>query len=514
MRESATAERTVSRRQQMNTLERPIVFNHVAPATPRVFALQRYAPLAVWVIVTLTLIFISLRIIGWGYLAAGDARRHVAKAFTEKPYTEIVVMRPDYSMDHSPGWEWLLRQVHRVTRWDSDALMSFSVVVGLLFVFLAPLPWVRRPEAWLAALLVETVTIPGLMGRFTQARPYLLTEGILIAILFSWSGENSEKPSRLKLALTCLAFALSAWIHGAWYLWVLPLIAFFMAAKWRSGLWLATCWIVGTIGGAILTGKPIEFLKQALLIAAAISHEQVPQWVLVGEFRPSYGEVFTLVVMLAVIVWRKQQDGACTNILRGPVFWLIAICWILGFKADRFWGDWGVPAALVWFTLEFQELMTDAWGATSWRRVMAGGLLAAPLFLHTTNDLERRYTTCLTEAFLDGSQPEMQGWMPEPKSIFYTADMRFFYNTFYKNPRAEWRYILGMEPALMPDADLQIFRRIQINNYSVSAYQPWVDKLQPGDRLEIDSLSQPTFPRLEWTNAATGIWIGRLPRGH
>src|SRR5690348_10692214 len=80
-------------------------------ATTGAAALTRYVPLLVWTIVLATLLFIPLRIISYGFLAPGDARRHVAKAFTDKPYTELIVMRPEYKMDHSPGWEWLLRAV-------------------------------------------------------------------------------------------------------------------------------------------------------------------------------------------------------------------------------------------------------------------------------------------------------------------------------------------------------------------------------------------------------------------
>src|SRR5437016_7896423 len=67
------------------------------PAT----TLGRYVPLLVWAAVLITLLFIPLKIISYGFLAPGDARRHVAKAFTDKPYTEIIVMRPEYKMDHS-----------------------------------------------------------------------------------------------------------------------------------------------------------------------------------------------------------------------------------------------------------------------------------------------------------------------------------------------------------------------------------------------------------------------------
>src|SRR5437879_1514111 len=152
----------------------------ISQSTIRAGLAERYVTLAVWASIVLTLLFISLKVISFGFLPEGDARRHVAKAFTERPYTEIVVMRPDYTVDHSPGWEWLLSFLHRRAGWDADGLVSFSVISLMLCIFFAPLPWLRRPEAWLAALLAQMVAIPELMTRLTQARPYLLTEGILI----------------------------------------------------------------------------------------------------------------------------------------------------------------------------------------------------------------------------------------------------------------------------------------------------------------------------------------------
>ncbi|HTL17504.1 MAG TPA: hypothetical protein VL793_09715 [Patescibacteria group bacterium] len=481
----------------------------------RVAELQRYVPLIVWGVAALTVIFICLRILGTGFLPAGDARRHVAKAFTDRPYTEIVVMRPEYTMDHSPGWECLLRFLRKTSGWNADALMSFSIAVTLLCMFLAPLPWVRRPEAWLAALLAQMVAIPELMGRLTQARPYLLSEAILIAILFSWTKQDeTQKPSWPKLIGTSIALTLSVWMHGAWYLWVLPIAAFLMSGKWRSGMWLSGCWIAGTIAGALLTSRPIEFLKQALLIASSISKEHVPTSILVGEFRPSYGEFTTLAMVLLVSIWRRQQNTKAASALGGPVFWMMVIAWILGFKADRFWADWGVPAVLVWLTLVFEEMAVNAWPVVSWRRVVASGVVAVPLFWHSTNDLDRRYSYSLNEVFLDFRQPELKPWMPDSQGIFYSDSMVFFYNTFYKNPQGDWRYIVGMEPALMPEPDLQVFRSIQMNPNSFKAYEPWVQKLSPADRLEVSCSAQPNLPELEWTNAATGIWIGRLPKGH
>ncbi len=474
--------------------------------------LERYLPLLAWFIVIITLLVIPFRILSYGFLPGGDARRHIAKAFTDKPYTQILVLRSEYSMDHSPGWEKLLRHLHQTGGLNLDALVTVSVAGLMLCVFFAPLPWLRRPEAWLAALLAQTIAIPELMTRLTQARPLLITEGVLIAILFAWSKPDQPKPSAVKLTLTTLGIALSVWMHGAWYLWAVPLVAFLLARAWRSAWWLTACFAVGIFAGALFTGKPIEFLRQALLIVADISREHLPQWLLVGELRPSYGEFDTLALLALVVIWRYLQTREQPSLLNQPVFCLIVICWILGFKADRFWADWGVAAVLVWLTLQFEEILPTFWPANSPRRLVLCGLIAVPLFLHTTNDLDRRYTFNLNESFLDASDPELAGWLPEKNGIFYSAQMVFFYNTFYKNPTADWRYILGLEPALMPDDDLHIFRQIQYNKFVLSAYEPWIRKMQPADRLALYSAGPPNLPELQWHNALGNLWIGRLPK--
>jgi hypothetical protein len=472
----------------------------------------RFVPLIAWLIVVVTLIAIPFQILSTGFLPGGDARRHVAKAFTDKPYTEILLLRPDYSMDHSPGWEKLLRHLHVTGDLNRDALVTVSVAGLMLCVFFAPLPWLRRPEAWLTALLAQMIAIPEIMTRLTQARPLLLTEGVLIAILYSWTKTGSEKPSKLKLTLTCLGVALSVWMHGAWYLWALPVLAFLLARAWRTVWWLLLCVVIGIFAGALFTGKPIEFLRQALLILADISREHLPQWMLVGELRPSYGEFDTIILLILVAIWRRFRDRDQTSFLNQPAFCLIVVCWILGFKADRFWADWGVPASLVWLTFQFEDILATLWQAGSPRRLVICVLIAIPLFLHTTNDLDRRYTFNQNETFLDASDKKLEGWLPEKNGIFYSAQMEFFYNTFYTNPTADWRYILGLEPALMPDDDLRIFRTIQYNKFAPPAYEPWIKKMQPGDRLAIYSPVEPNLPELQWHLALGNLWIGRLPR--
>src|SRR5208282_904183 len=155
-------------------------------------ARERYVPLLCWIAAVLTALFICLKILGYGYIPSGDARRHVAKPFADKPYSEIVVMRPEYVVDHSPGWEWLLGVLHRALGWNEDALIGFSIASLLLWVFCLPLFWMRRPEAWLAAILAQLLAVPELMLRLTQARPYLISEGLLIAFLFAWSKDDAK----------------------------------------------------------------------------------------------------------------------------------------------------------------------------------------------------------------------------------------------------------------------------------------------------------------------------------
>jgi hypothetical protein len=473
---------------------------------------QRYVPLACWALTILVLVLIPLKIVSYGFVPGGDARRHVAKAFTDKPYNEIVVMRPGYKIDHSPGWEWLLRLLHQKAGLGQDALVGFSVIVLLLCFFFAPLPWLRCPEAWLAVLLMEFLARPTLLGnRLTQGRPFLLTEGFLIVVLLAWSKPNSDKPSWLKIALTCMGFGLSVWIHGAWYLWVVPLAAFFLAGAWRAGLWLTCCWLIGTLAGAAVTGRPFDLLTTAVAMALAIYHEHLPQWMLVGEFAPDKGDIGTLTLLAFVFLLCRWQNKLKPGFFRQPVVWLMMIGWILGFAADRFWADWGLPAAMIWMVMQLQEFVMVFPGATSLKRLAAFALIAAPLFLNTTADYDRRYTFNLSQPFLNAQDPKLRGWFPEHNGIFYTVQMDFFYDTFYTNPNGDWRYIVGFEPAWMPEEDRKIFRRIVWNQEAFKAYEPWIDKMRPEDRLAIFSSAQPNLPRLEWVEAADYIWVGRLP---
>jgi hypothetical protein len=132
-----------------------------------------------------------------------------------------------------------------------------------------------------------------------------------------------------------------------------------------------------------------------------------------------------------------------------------------------------------------------------------------------TSDLNSRWTQSLTWQFLSTAEhPELQGWMPEKNGIFYCADMGVFYQTFFKNPDGDWRYMVGYEPTLMPAEDFATYQKILWNYGDVKAYAPWVEKMKPADRLVIRGVSAgpPNIPQLEWHYGVGGLWLGRLPR--
>jgi hypothetical protein len=483
-----------------------MMHNEIAPEERESSCFARVSS-GIRILMLVTFLFMGLKIIRYGYLPPGDVLRDAAQAMTGKPFKDVIVMFPGYTMNHNPGWDWFMRQLHVKAGLGEDQLVAFAIVSMLLWLLCVPLACFRCPDAWLAALLLFNLTLPWLMSRLTQARPLLLTEGILIVLLLTW--RNGGDASWLKIILTSAGFALAVWMHGTWFLWALLPAAFFLAGQWRAGIALTLCWVAGTLLGVLLTGRPFESLRQSVVIALTVSREHVPATLTVGELQSGEGEFGVLLILALMFIWRQ---GRLEQLLHSPLFWMMVICWLLGLTAGRFWVDWGLPAALAWMALQFEEVILLSWAARPARRMLVGGVMILGLFLLTTSDAEGRYTNMLREPFTDFSAPELKGWAPEKDGIFYGADMSFFYNTFYKNPEGDWRYIVGFEPAWMPPDDLKIYRSIQWSQFAYKAYEPWVRKMRPEDRLEISSGTQPNVPPLEWINAGNGIWIGRLPK--
>jgi hypothetical protein len=476
-------------------------------------AVRRYVPLAVWAIVILVVLFIPLRVIQYGFLPGDDALRHAAKAVSGKPWPDILVLGPAFKIDTNFGWHLLLRQIYLWSNCDTEKLVLFSVVALFALVNWSALVWLKRPEAWLIALLAVALG-SDLWMRFSVGRPFILTIAGLLTILFAWHAHGPSPPKWWTVLWLTPLIALCTFVHGVWYLWMLPVAAFFLAGQFRWGLMLIAGWVAGVVLGASLTGHPFESIYQALVMAYRAFGMHETQRTLVGEFQPSSGDVLGLVIFGGLLILRQLAGLKARPLTSNPAFWLLGLAWVLGFKATRFMEDWGWPALMVLIACDLQLLLQARFAVDSFKRLALTGGLAVAVFLAITNDGGSRWTSNLTQQYLTQDNPDLNGWLPEKGGILYSSDMTIFYQTFFKNPNADWRYILGFEPALMPDEDFQVFHKIMWNYGEAKAYEPWVEKMRPPDRLVIRGGrgSLPSSSQLEWEYGVSGIWIGRLPR--
>lgn len=475
--------------------------------------LRRYVPLAVWVAVILAILLIPLKIISYGYLPADDALRHAAKAVSGKSWSQILVLNPVYKMDHEFGWNWLLTSIHSWANWNAETLVIFSVVTLFVLVNAAALPWLKRPEAWLLTLLAAMVAsyIP---MRFLLGRPYLITVAALITALCLWRARRDAPPQKPALLLLVALTAISTFFHGAWYLWALPMAAFFLAGEFIWGIALGICWAFGAVLGAALTGHPLEYLVQALQLAFLAVGAHETQRTMASELQPFGGDSMAVALLGGILILRALTKLNSVPLLRDPAFWLACICWALGFKVSRFWVDWGWPALMVIVASDLQLFMETRLASDSFKRLGLVCVAAGAAYLAVTADSDSRWTGALTQRYLVASDPDLKGWMPDKGGIFYTVDMTLFYQTFFKNPHGDWRYMLGFEPTWMPKKDFDIYHKILWNFNDGKAYQPWIDQMTPADRLAVRGAGNgtPDIPGLEWKYAVSGIWLGRLPQ--
>lgn len=471
---------------------------------------RRYVPLAVWLIVALVILAIPLKIISYGYLPGDDALRHCAKAVSGKPWPEILVLNDSFKIDHNFGWHTILGAVHQATNWNAESLVIFCVVALFIIANAALLPWLKRPEAWLAALLAAMV-VSDLPQRFLLGRPFAITIAVLMIILFV---SQKSKPELKHFIFFTGLIAVAAFFHGVWYLWLLPVAAFFFAGQFQWTLFVGGAWLAGTLLAALLTGHPADYLSQAVVLAFQSVGQHASSRTEVTELQPFAGDILAVIIVGALVALRSFTKANAVSFARNPAFWLVCGCWILGFRVSRFWEDWGWPALMVLIVTEVEFLFLAKFSADSTRRLLLTSILALATFLAVTSDLNGRYTKNLTWQFLTTTDAGLDGWLPESGGVLYAADMGIFYQTFYKNPTADWRYILGYEPAMMPADDFATYHSILWNNGDAKAYAPWVNKMKPADRLVIhgNGNERPNLPPLEWNYGVSGIWIGRTPR--
>jgi hypothetical protein len=483
------------------------------PVSPGLAGLKRYVLLAAWMLVILTLLAIPLKIISYGYLPVDDTLRHAAKAVSGKTWSEILILNPVYKIDHEYGWNLLLEKIHLWTHWNAETLVIVSVVGMFLLWGWSALPWLKRPEAWLVAILLAAITTDE-PTRFLVGRPFTVTSAALMSLLFLWQKHGAAPPRNWMLVLMTVLVATSTYIHGVWYLWVLPIVAFFLAEQIRWGVSLFFCWVAGVALGSALTGHPLGYPLQALQLASMAVGLHATVRTMAAELTPAHGDVLALVILGGLVVVRHLADLKTPSFLKSPAFWLAAMTFVLGFKVGRFWFDWGWPALLVLLTCDLELLFIQRIAADGFRRLLFVFGLSVAVFWCVTNDGGSRWTATLSEAHLAAENPDLKGWMPDHGGIFYMADMALFFDTFYTNPTGDWRYLLGFEPTWMPKEDFETYHKILWNFGDYRAYEPWVKRMKPADRLAIKGgrATKPEIPELEWNYGVSGIWIGRLPQ--
>jgi hypothetical protein len=478
-------------------------------------AVRRYVPLAVWVIVILTILMIPLRVIKYGYLPGDDALRHAAKAASGKPWSEILVLNHTYQIDHEFGWNLLLGKIHHWENWDAEALVIFSVVALFVLTGWSVLPWLKRPEAWLITLTAAMI-VSDIPQRFMLGRPYLVSISVLMTLFLLWQKHGASPPKWWMACLMTGLFAVATFVHGVWYLWALPIAAFFLAGQFRWGLVLGTSWAIGVLIGAALTGHPVAYPVQALKLALLATGMHATVRTMATELQPDTGDVLALIILGSLLILRQLARLNARSLTATPAFWLLCFTWVLGFKVGRFWDDWGWPALMVLVTCDLQLLLQARFAVDSFKRLGLVCGLAAASYLCLTSDINSRWSATLANQYLTADNPDVKGWMPDKGGIFYSADMTLFYQTFFKNPNGDWRYMLGFEPTWMPKEDFEVYHKVLWNFGDAKAYAPWVEKMRPEDRLAIRGGrgSPPNIPQLEWNYGVSGIWIGRLPRAH
>ena len=477
----------------------------------------------IWVVIAFTLVAFPLRVIQFGFLPPDDALRHAAKAVSGKPWSEILVLRPEITIDHNPGWHVLLTLVHRATGWEPRPLVVFCVVSMFLLFAASPFSRLKRPEAWLASLALSMSLFPYFAERALIGRPLLITMAITFILLCLWTqssagfAEDRETKgageSKILLSATALLIAVSTWIHGSWYLLILIPAAFFLARQWRKGFLLTACWVGGTILGACFTGHPLAFLHQSALIPLFAFRSSAHINAFVGEFQPLpvSGAYPVFILMVIVFGWRKFASKTFSSIWRDPVFWLAVLGLLLGFRVLRFWLDWGLPAFALWLARQFEELLSKT-DPHPWPRLIVTAAASIALLALVANDRNGRWSQFRFDP-LDARRPDHAEWLPAPGGILYSVNLSVFYETFFTNPHGRWRYALGFEPSFMTAENLAVYDELCRTLNAIHSTVPWVQKMTPGDRLILIAPPEirPAIPELEWHYAAANTWIGRRP---
>ena len=489
---------------RIGTYFRPLNLTSTDAGVPRITRL----------LVLAAAILIPFRILGHGYLPGDDALRHAGKVVSGKDWPEILVMRADMPIDSHPGWHALLSVVHRLTGWGTHALVVFTVVGLFVLVSLPAIVLMRRPEAWAISLLGIAVTESRMFGRLLFGRPFLVTVAAYLTVLFLLPRLRSPRPPWGTMAAIVVVLALAVWMHPVWYLSLLPVLGCVVARWWRAALRLLGCFLAGVFVASCLTGHPIDFVAQTLQHGRLTVDLEAPTETLSMELRPQSGSPVLLLALAALLGWRALRGRLSKADLDTPSFWLAAVGWVLGWVSLRFWSDWGIPALLVFTSVQIQDILMERVPDDAVRRLLPATAACAVCVVALSANVDGRWQPTHRH-YLALFNPAARAALPDPGGILYSDDMGLFFQGIYRLPQAPWRYLLGFEPALMPPEDLALYRAMTDRRNRVpEMYEVWVRRMRKQDRMILETTGlrdPPPIAGLEWHFIPPTYWSGRLP---
>lgn len=469
-----------------------------------------FVPILIYVSLIATCVIAAARIIARGFLPDDDILADAAKAITGRPWTEILVLRPEFSSDPHVAWHALLRSVELMTGLQQRGLVVLAVIALFTLFCCAGIPWLRRAESWLLALVIAAGASTGIIERFVRGRPFIISAVCLATLLLFWRRFADRPPAPRHLVTIAVIMTVSALLHGSWYLWLLPIAAFALAGEYAWSRAIAVAWVIGCVVAALLSGHPLAFPLTTIRMGFAAFGRATTRQSLVAEFQPTQANVTGLMLIGFVVLFHKLcEEGRAMRPLRhDPAFILACLGWVLGYEATRFWVDWGLVALVVLIAVQIDAFLSARVPAGSERRLWLALGICVSFYLVATNDAQDRWSTSGNVYRTAFSRAAVRSMMPSGNGIIYSADMAVFYEGFFANPKAPWRYMTGFEPTMMPPADYAVYRQIIASHGDPAVYAPWAARMGPDDRIVLRAPEQPQLAGVDWQGIA-GFWVGR-----
>jgi hypothetical protein len=226
-----------------------------------------------------------------------------------------------------------------------------------------------------------------------------------------------------------------------------------------------------------------------------------------------------VVIVAVVLLWRVARRAWTGAEFTDPTLAGAAIGLVLGHIVGRFWTDWGMVAAAAFVAREFDSALAGEPRGSRGGDVARCAAVCIAFAVVLSADVGGRWSSSQQRPGLHAEDlaPEDRTWFPDSGGIVYNIDMVPFYEMFFQNPTAPWRYLLGFEPTLMRPEDLEVFRALVAKGYAPSACQPWVGRMKPADRFLLTSppVAVAPFTDLEWRKVrGAGYWLGRVRAPH